>query len=60
MILHVVEFAEGGLGKVRFMYNAFGDETTDRLEAEAIVVELADGSVLSGEVSSYEGLHPVH
>lgn len=53
----VIEFEDGTLGKVTNMYDARGDATLDRLEAEAIVVQLPNGQFMTGSIESYEGLH---
>jgi hypothetical protein len=59
MIQHVVEFEGGAVGKIVTMYDAEARETHNRIAADAIVVELPDGTVLHGEVECFEGLHPV-
>lgn len=59
MIRHVIEFEDGSLGEVTNMFNRFGDETSDRQRAEAIVAKLPCGLFMTGEVQSPEGLHPV-
>lgn len=59
MIQHIVEFEDGGLGKIVTMYDNDAKETHDRISATAIVVELPDGTVLHGSVESFEGLHPI-
>ena len=56
---YVIEFEDDSIAEVLHMYDANGEETWDRLKAEAMVAEHPCGAVFQGAVNHYEGLHPV-
>lgn len=56
----IVDLGDGEIAEVTDMFDIEGNETSDRYKAEAIVISLANGAVLTGEVRHPEGIHPVH
>jgi hypothetical protein len=55
----VVENTEDGIFDVTSMYDAKGNETTNKFEAESIVIKVNDGFV-TAEVHAPEHIHTVH
>lgn len=60
----VVEFESDAerpvIGEVVHMFDLLGEETTDRLAAASIVVQIGDGPLLPGEVTDPDGIYTVH